>query len=198
VTFSYSSGLLRLYIALLLGTVGASLAFAQDPGPLPTPPAGRTQPVHPKPAPQDQSSQPDHGYHSSPPPERIHSPGDNPITKDPPSTPVEDIIKRFAEKEAQFKAERDNYTYSQTFSIQTLDEDGRPDGMKVDTDGRLYVCAKTVQVFAPGGRPLGVIDCSQMPANCAWGEDGSTLFITARTAVYKARLAATGIAPFLR
>ncbi len=46
----------------------------------------------------------------------------------------------------------------------TVREDGRPDGMKVDTDGRLYVCAKTVQVFAPDGRPLGVIDCPQMPA----------------------------------
>ena len=77
-------------------------------------------------------------------------------------------------------------------------EDGRPDGMKVDTDGRLYACATTVQVFAPDGRPLGVIDCPQMPANCTWGEDGSTLFITARTGVYKTRLAATGIAPFRR
>ena len=80
----------------------------------------------------------------------------------------------------------------------TVREEGRPDGMKVDTEGRLYVCAKTVQVFAPDGRPLGVIDCPQMPANCTWGEDGSTLFITARTAVYKTHIAATGIAPFRR
>ena len=77
-------------------------------------------------------------------------------------------------------------------------EEGRPDGMKVDRDGRLYVCATTVQVFAPDGRPLGVIDCPQLPANCTWGEDGSTLFITARTAVYRTRIAATGIAPYLR
>jgi len=121
-------GLLRITFAVFLGTAGASLSIAQDPGPLPTPPAGRTQPVHPKPAPQEQSSQADPGYHTSPPPEKIHSPGDNPITKDPPSMPVEDIVKRFAEKEAEFKAERDNYTYSQTYSIQTLDEDNRPDG----------------------------------------------------------------------
>ena len=77
-------------------------------------------------------------------------------------------------------------------------EEGRPDGMKVDREGRLYVCATTVQVFAQDGRPLGVIDCPRMPANCAWGEDGSTLFITARTAVYSTRIAATGIAPYLR
>ena len=77
-------------------------------------------------------------------------------------------------------------------------EQGRPDGMKVDRDGRIYVCASTVQVFAADGAPLGVIDCPQLPANCAWGEDGSTLFIAARTAVYRTRIAATGIAPYLR
>ncbi len=77
-------------------------------------------------------------------------------------------------------------------------EEGRPDGMKVDRDGRVYVCAYTVQVFAPDGTPLGIIDCPQLPANCTWGEDGSTLFITARTAVYRTRIAATGIAPYLR
>lgn len=75
---------------------------------------------------------------------------------------------------------------------------GRPDGMKVDRDGRLFVCAGTVQVFAPDGRPLGVIECPQSPANCAWGEDGSAFYITARTAVYRTTLATTGIAPHLR
>lgn len=77
-------------------------------------------------------------------------------------------------------------------------EEGRPDGMKVDRDGRLYVCAKAVQVFAADGRALGVIDCPQLPANCTWGEDGSTLFIAARTGVYRTRIATVGIAPYLR
>jgi gluconolactonase len=77
-------------------------------------------------------------------------------------------------------------------------EDGRPDGMKVDRDGRLYVSAGTVQVFAADGRPLGVIDCPQSPANCAWGGDGSDFYITARTGVYRLRLQTTGVAPHLR
>jgi hypothetical protein len=37
-----------------------------------------------------------------------------------------------------------------------------------------------------------------MPSNCTWGDDGSTLYITARTGVYRTRIAATGIAPYLR
>ena len=77
-------------------------------------------------------------------------------------------------------------------------EGGRPDGMKVDVDGRLYVSAGTLQVFAADGALLGVIDCPQSPANCAWGEDGSTLYITARTAVYSLRLSVRGIAPAWR
>ena len=104
-------------------------AFAQDPGPLSNPPASRTQPPParqtPPPAAQPEGQQ---AYHTSPPPQAIHSPGDNPITSDPPSMPVDDIIKRFAERESEFKRERDNYTYTQAFSIQTIDEDNRPDG----------------------------------------------------------------------
>jgi gluconolactonase len=79
-------------------------------------------------------------------------------------------------------------------------EDGRPDGMKMDREGRLYVCAGTVQVFASDGKPLGVIDCpgdEGGPANCAWGNDGSVLYITARSAVHRTRIEAIGVAPHL-
>jgi hypothetical protein len=109
----------RLAVTLLLAGTPVSIAFAQDPGPLPAPPASRTQAPPP---PQNQT------YHTDAPPQRIHSPGDNPITKEPPPIPAEDIIKRFAEREAEFRLERDNYTYTQSFSIQTLDDDNRPDG----------------------------------------------------------------------
>jgi hypothetical protein len=94
-------------------------SHAQDPGPLPSSAPARSQ-APPPPAPPT--------YHTPPPPQKIHSPGDNPITNEPPSIPVEDIIKRFAQREEEFKRERGNYTYSQTFSIQTLDDDNRPDG----------------------------------------------------------------------
>lgn len=103
----------------LLAASFACVSAAQDPGPLPTPPASRTQAPPP---PQNQT------YHTAPPPTHIHSPGDNPITTEPPSIPADQIIKRFAEREADFKLERDNYTYTQDFAIQTLDDDNRPDG----------------------------------------------------------------------
>jgi hypothetical protein len=46
----------------------------------------------------------------------------------PPTVPVEEIIKQFAAKEAEFKIERDDFTYTQTFVIQTLDDSNRVDG----------------------------------------------------------------------
>ena len=40
------------------------------------------------------------------------------------STPVEEMIQKFAAKEAEFKVARDNYTYRQTVRVQELDDDG--------------------------------------------------------------------------
>jgi hypothetical protein len=66
-----------------------------------------------------------------------------PASLGPPSMPVEEIIQKFAAKEAEFRIERDNFTYTQTFLIQTLDSSGRPDGEYTKT---------TEVVFTPGGK----------------------------------------------
>ena len=120
-----STNAVRLLLATALAAVLLPAASAQDPGPLPSSGPARTQsrPAPPPPAPSTQQV-----YHTSPPPTTIHSPGDSPITNEPPAQPVDQIIKRFAERETEFQKERGNYTYSQTFSIQTLDDDDRPDG----------------------------------------------------------------------
>jgi hypothetical protein len=52
----------------------------------------------------------------------------NAITHEPPAIPVEQIIQKFGERELEFRKERDNYTYTQTFVVQTIDMDGHPDG----------------------------------------------------------------------
>jgi gluconolactonase len=72
---------------------------------------------------------------------------------------------------------------------------GNPDGMAVDRDGNLFVTTGTgVQVFSSAGRLWGTIAVPMQPANCAFGgADARTLFVTARTAVYRVRLARPGI-----
>ncbi len=57
---------------------------------------------------------------------------------------------------------------------------GLPDGLKVDRNGNLFATGPGgVHIFAPDGTALGRIDTGQATANCAWGNDGSVLYITA-------------------
>ena len=57
---------------------------------------------------------------------------------------------------------------------------GLPDGMKVDRNGNLFATGPGgVHVFAPDGKTLGRIETGEATANCAWGDDGSTLYIAA-------------------
>jgi len=71
------------------------------------------------------------------------------------------------------------------------------DGMKVDLAGNLYVSGPGgVWIISPQGKHLGMIQPTQLPANMAWGdEDGRTLYMTARTAVYRVRLNIAGVRP---
>lgn len=57
---------------------------------------------------------------------------------------------------------------------------GLPDGLKVDRAGNVFSTGPGgVLVLSPTGRHLGTILTGQATANCAWGDDGSTLYITA-------------------
>jgi gluconolactonase len=73
---------------------------------------------------------------------------------------------------------------------------GRPgtaDGLKVDTRGNLFAVGPGgVYVFAPDATLLGWLDFGGNVGNVAWGEDGSTLFVAANAAVYRARLTTAG------
>lgn len=72
--------------------------------------------------------------------------------------------------------------------------EGRPDGMKLDRDGQLYCTGPGgIHVFDHGGRCLGVILTPERPTNLAWGDDDlRTLYITAQTSLYRARLKTPG------
>ena len=78
-----------------------------------------------------------------------------------------------------------------------IEERGIPDGMKVDTEGNLYVTgAGGVWVITPDGTHLGTIEFPEIPANVAFGGDGyKTLLVTARTSLYSVGINVTGIKP---
>jgi len=63
---------------------------------------------------------------------------------------------------------------------------GGPDGMRCDTEGRLWTSSGDgAQVFSPEGKLLARVLLPKGGANlCFGGPEGSTLYITARNAVY--------------
>ncbi|MBM3224207.1 MAG: SMP-30/gluconolactonase/LRE family protein [Candidatus Tectomicrobia bacterium] len=66
------------------------------------------------------------------------------------------------------------------------DDPGVPDGLKVDVQNNMFCTGPGgVWVCRPDGTFLGRIILPELPANLAWGEDGSVLFLTARTSVYR-------------
>jgi gluconolactonase len=75
---------------------------------------------------------------------------------------------------------------------------GVPDGMKVDRGGNLYVTGpEGIWVWDSEGHHLGTILLPEQPANLAWGDaDFGTLYITAKTSVYKLRTSARGFVPY--
>ena len=86
---------------------------------------------------------------------------------------------------------------SRLFADMDHPQPGSPDGMKVDVEGNLYVAGATgLWVFDPDGHMLGVIVTPERPSNCAWGDkDRQTLYITARTSIFRIRTKIPGIAP---
>jgi gluconolactonase len=70
---------------------------------------------------------------------------------------------------------------------------GVHDGMKVDRAGNVFASGPGgIHVFAPDGAHLGSIE---LPAatNLAWGDDGSVLYITTSTALYRIQTLTKGL-----
>ncbi len=72
--------------------------------------------------------------------------------------------------------------------------EGVPDGICVDEKGDLYVAANRMEAFTAEGKPLGQIILEETPSNCSFGDpDLGSLYVTARTSLYRVRLNVKGI-----
>src|SRR5260370_40798258 len=108
---------MKMEVRALFMIACAALALpmsAQRQGPLPPPPPGTVAPSSaPAESAKTNSSRKEMSYH---------------ITNEPPAMPVDQIIQKFTQHEEEFRKERENFTYTQIFVFQEIDEDGRPDG----------------------------------------------------------------------
>ena len=75
----------------------------------------------------------------------------------------------------------------------TQNKRGLPDGMKVDREGNIFGTGPGgIHVISADGKHLGSIETGAPTGNVAWGEDGSSLFITANTNVFRLKLTTKG------
>lgn len=75
--------------------------------------------------------------------------------------------------------------------------EGVPDGLKVDAAGNLFVAGRGVMVYTPGGLKIAEVALPETPANLAFGDaDLKSLYVTARTSLYRVRLNAPGWLPY--
>lgn len=66
---------------------------------------------------------------------------------------------------------------------------GLPDGLKVAKNDTIFATGPGgVYVLSPQGKKLGLIATGKATANCAFGEDGKTLFLTSHDVLAKVRL----------
>ena len=76
------------------------------------------------------------------------------------------------------------------------DDPGVPDGLKVDGRGNVFCTGPGgVWVCRSDGTLLGRIILPELPANLAWGEDGTVLYLTARSSVYRLPTKTRGALP---
>ncbi|MBI4603794.1 MAG: SMP-30/gluconolactonase/LRE family protein [Planctomycetes bacterium] len=70
---------------------------------------------------------------------------------------------------------------------------GGPDGMALDAAGNIYATYKGIVVLDRDGRLIGRVPVPERPANCTFGgADGRTLYIAARTGLYRLAMKAAG------
>ena len=83
------------------------------------------------------------------------------------------------------------------FDASNLEEQGSPDGIKVDSKGNCYFTGPGgVLIVNEKGEHLGTIQLPEQPANIGWGgKEGKTLFMTCRTSLYAMELKIAGIQP---
>jgi len=83
------------------------------------------------------------------------------------------------------------------FDMTSAEGEDALDGMKVDQKGNLYVSGPGgLWIISPDGKHLGTIIGPEHPHNFAWGDDdGKTLYLCAKTGLYRIRLNIPGLRP---
>jgi gluconolactonase len=81
-----------------------------------------------------------------------------------------------------------------TADVKANKDKGLPDGMKVDQKGNIFATAVNgVYVFAPDFTFLGRIVTNDKTANCAWGDDGTVLYLATNDKLTRVKTTTKGL-----
>jgi gluconolactonase len=76
--------------------------------------------------------------------------------------------------------------------------EGAPGGVRTDVAGNLYVAARQVFVYSPKGELIRTIHLSEQPSNLTWGDVNlESLYVTARSSVYRVEVGVKGVVSYL-
>lgn len=110
------------------------------------------------------------------------------------SDPKNPVVMKYAVKDDGTAGEGRVFFDASPLVAQKLK--GMPDGMKVDERGNLWLGGPGgLLVISPEGKHLGGVLTGVPTANCAWGEDGSTLFVCANHNLCRIRTGTRGKVP---
>ncbi|MEL7446343.1 MAG: SMP-30/gluconolactonase/LRE family protein [Pseudomonadota bacterium] len=110
------------------------------------------------------------------------------------SDPDAPLVRRFELARATGVGDGETWFDAQPFMHEV---GGLPDGMAVAASGHVFLAGPGgVLVVSPAGECLGRIFTGRPSANCAFGEDGRTLFITAQDRLLAVRTKVTGLGRF--
>ncbi len=88
----------------------------------------------------------------------------------------------------------DRRQFADASDLMGEDAPGLPDGIAVSTDGLVFATGPGgVLVFAPDGKRLGRIETGSAVANCAFGDDGRTLYMTSHRFLARVPLKVAGL-----
>ena len=108
------------------------------------------------------------------------------------SDPKNPIIKKF-DVDADGRIGTGVVFYN-SLAFSEAGEPGLPDGMTVDLEGNLFATiAGGVAILSPQGDLLGRIATGKATANCTFGEEGNTLFITAHDTLIRVIMKTKGV-----
>ena len=64
------------------------------------------------------------------------------------------------------------------------------DGIVLDEKGNVYITTHLgVEIFSPAGKSVGLVKFPEQPANVTLGgPDGKTMYVTARTSLYRVEM----------